>query len=104
MCLYLNFDTAYLFQPKARSIVARYYYLSNRIQLDTKTLDPKPNGPIYTAYKTIRNFISSAAEANIIDIFHNTKTAVRFKTKLYELGHPQPPTIIRTDNGTSFSI
>ena len=61
MCLHLDSGEAYLVQPKARSRVAGFYYLSNRIPRKTKTLDPKPNGPIHTKCKTIINVISSVA-------------------------------------------
>ena len=104
MCLHLDSDAAYLVQPKARSRVAGHFYLSNNIPSNTKTPIPKPNGPLHTECKTIRNVMSSAAEAETIGIFHNAKTAVPIRTALEELGHPQPPTTIRTDNSTSHGI
>ena len=104
MCLHLYSDAAYLVQPKARSRVAGHYYLSDRIPAHDKKPDPKPNGPLHTECKTVRNVMSSAAEAETIGIFHNAKTAVPIRTTLQELGHQQPATTIRTDNSTSHGI
>ena len=48
--------------------------------------------------------MSPVAQAETIGAFHNTKTAVPIRTTLNELGHPQQPTTIRTDNSTSHGI
>ena len=103
MCLHLDSDAAYLVQPKARSRVVGHFYLSKRIPT-IKTPNPKPNGPIHTEYKTVRNVMSSAVEAGTIGIFHKAKTAVPIRTTLQELGHQQLATAIRTDNSTSHGI
>ena len=73
MCLHLDSDAAYLFQPKARSRVTGHYYLSNRIPQETKTPDPKPNSPIHTECKTIRNVMSSVVEVETIGVFSQCK-------------------------------
>ena len=104
MCLHLDSDSAYLIQSKAQSRVGGHYYLSNRILKETKTADPKPNGPKHTEYNTTQNVMPSAAETETIDVFHNAKTVVPIRTTLNELEHRQPPTTIRTDNNTSYGI
>ena len=104
MCLHIDSDAAYLVLPKARSRLAGHYYLSDKITSTKTTPNPKPNGPILTECKTIRNVMSSAAEAESIGIYHNGKTAIPIRTALEELGHPQPPTIIKTDNSTAHGI
>ena len=104
MCLHLDSDAAYLVQPKARSRVGGHFYLSDKLPSNTTTPNPPQNGPIHTECKTIRNVMSSAAEAETIGIFHNAKTAVPIRNTLEELEHIQPPTTIRTDNSTSFGI
>ena len=94
MCLHIDSDVAYLVQPRARSQVAGYFYLSSKIPQGTITPDPKPNGSILTECRTIRNVMSSAAEADTIGIFHNGKVAVSIRTTLNKLGNPQAPTTI----------
>ena len=104
MCLHIDSDAAYLVAPKARSRVGGHFYLSDRILSTKTTPTPTPNGPIHTECKTIKNVMSSAAEAESIGVYHNSKVAVPIRTALQELGHPQPPTIIRTDNSTAHGI
>ena len=48
--------------------------------------------------------MSSAAEAELGGLFINAKEAVPLRNTLEELGHPQPPTPIRTDNKTAHGI
>ena len=48
--------------------------------------------------------MSSAAEAEIGALFINAKEAVPIRTSLTEMGHPQPPTPIETDNATAHGI
>ena len=74
------------------------------MQPSTLKPNPKPNGAIVTECRTVRNVMSSAVEAEIIGIFHNAKVAVPVRAALAEMGHPQPPTTIRTDNSTSHGI
>ena len=42
--------------------------------------------------------MSSAGEAELGALFYNCKDAVMLRTALEEMGHPQPPTPIQTDN------
>ena len=48
--------------------------------------------------------VSSAAEAELAALFHNGKESCPIRTTLEELGHPQPPTAIQTDNSTACGI
>ena len=48
--------------------------------------------------KTLRHVVSSEAEAEIGGIFHNAQVAIPIRTLLRKLNHPQPPTLIKTDN------
>ena len=45
--------------------------------------------------------MSSAAEAELGALFLNAKTAVPMINKIEEIGHPQPPIPIQTDNKTA---
>ena len=52
----------------------------------------------------LKEVLSSAAEAECAGLFHNAKEAVPERITLQELGHPQPPTPIVTDNSTASGI
>ena len=45
--------------------------------------------------------MSSAAEAELGALFINAREAVHIRNILTEMGHPQPPTPIQTDNSTA---
>ena len=65
---------------------------------------PQMNGAVHVLCKIMREVLSSAAEAEFGGLFHNGKDAVPMRTTLQELGHPQPPTPIVTDNSTAVGI
>ena len=48
--------------------------------------------------------MSSAAEAELGDLFINAKTAVSMQKTLIELGHPQLRTPMQTDNATAHAL
>jgi hypothetical protein len=48
--------------------------------------------------------MSSAAEAELGALFINAKAAVSMHHMLEELGHPQPPTPMQTDNKTAHDL
>lgn len=50
------------------------------------------------------NVMSSATEAEVGALFHNAQEACPIRTTLEFLGHPQPPTPIRTDNACADGI
>jgi hypothetical protein len=52
----------------------------------------------------MKNVMSSAAEAELGALFHNATEACSLRTILEEMGHPQPPTPIQTDNSTAAGI
>ena len=98
MILHVDSDAAYLVLPRARSRLAGHFFLSSNPTL-TRTVHP--NAPILTECKTIRHVVSSAAEAETAALFHNAQIARPIRAILHELGHPQPPTRIKTDNATA---
>jgi hypothetical protein len=49
----------------------------------------------------LKHVMSSAAEADIGAVFINAKEGAVLRTTLEELGHPQPPTPMETDNTTA---
>ena len=96
MILTADTDAAYLVQPKARSRYAGYFYLTD----DTSTA----NGAVLVICRTLRGVMRSAAEAECAGVFHNSQEAIVLRTILEALGHPQPPTRIKTDNSTANSF
>jgi hypothetical protein len=52
----------------------------------------------------MKEVLSSAAESKLGALFHNGKEACPLCTALSELGHPQPATVIITDNSTAAGI
>ena len=93
MCLHVDSDAAYLVLPKARSRLAGNYFLSDLPKPNTLI---RPNGPILTECKTIQTVVASAAEAKTYGIFHNAQTALPIRYLLQQMGHPQPPTPLKT--------
>jgi hypothetical protein len=55
MVLHVDTDAAYLVLPKARSVIAGHYFLSDNPPPPPTKPNPKPNGPIHTeCHGTIR--------------------------------------------------
>jgi hypothetical protein len=109
MILHVESDASYLSESKGRSRAAGLHYLSCRspTPLVTPTAsDPSPpsNGAIFVHCQILKEVLSSAAKAELAAIFHNGKEAYAIRTILQELGHPQPPTPIATDNSTASGI
>ena len=103
MILTCEADSAYLVLPKARSRAAAWFILGND---PTKTPTPMKNAPIYVMCNTIKNVMSSAAEAETGGIFMAVQRACPIRVTLAELGHQQPPngTPIYNDNSTATGI
>ena len=106
MVLHIDSDASYLSVSKARSRVGGHYYLSSDSLDSTKAPmhDPAPNGPLHAVCAIMKNVMASAAEAEMGGLFVNGKEAIILRTTLGELGHPQPPTPIKTDNSTAAGI
>jgi hypothetical protein len=109
MMLYVHSDASYLTAPKARSRVAGYHYLSDFPHDPSKAPKPNdplppPNGAINVLCQILREVVSSAAEAEVAGVYHNGREACPLRICLEELGHPQPPTPIQTDNSTAAGI
>jgi len=109
MVLWIDSDSSYLSVPKARSRAAGYHFLSSRPSdpaTAPKSSDPPPppNGAIDVLCQIMREILSSAAEAELGGLFLNAKHACPIRVMLEELGHPQPPTPLKTDNSTAAGI
>ena len=99
MILKITSDAAYLVQPKARSRAAVHYHLG-------WTDNDRTNGSLDVLCQTIKNVVSSAAEAETGAIYIGGKHACSIRAALEELGHPQPltGTPFETDNSTAQGI
>jgi hypothetical protein len=103
MVLYVESNASYLSVSKARFRAVGYHYLSNKAGNPSKQ-QPPLNGPVNILCKILKNVLSSAAEAELAGLFLNGKEAVPKRITLEELGHPQPPTPMVTDNSTVMGI
>eukprot|EP00804_Cyclotella_cryptica_P018370 CCRYP_015487-RA/>CCRYP_015487-RA protein AED:0.13 eAED:0.11 QI:0/0/0/1/0/0.5/2/0/1281 len=65
---------------------------------------PPNNGAIHNVAEIIKAVMSSAAEAEMGALYINARKAVEERQILEEMGHPQPPTPIQTDNSTAEGI
>jgi hypothetical protein len=102
MVLHVDSDAAYFVLPGAHSRIAGYYFLSSELPPDKLgNVNPAPNGPILVECHTLTHVVASAAEAETGGLFYNGKTIIPIWQALIELGHPQPPTPLKTDNSTA---
>jgi hypothetical protein len=70
MILQVDSDAAYLVEPGARSRIAGYFQLNNRIPTTN------PNGFLLIECKTLRHVVASSAEAETAGVFHNAQIAI----------------------------
>jgi hypothetical protein len=103
MTLYVQSDASYLSEPKARSRAGGHFYLSNKPAnpASAPSHQPPNNAPLHTTSHILRNVMASAAESEVSALFVNSQEAVPIRYALKELGHPQPPTPVQTDNSTA---
>ena len=94
MILCTHSDAIYLSEPKAKSRAAGHFFLSSN-------KNTQNNGPIHTVCNIIKNVMSSTPEAEIAAAFLTAKDVIPIRNTLEEMGHPQPPTPIHTDNSTA---
>jgi hypothetical protein len=100
---HIDSDASCLSKSKARSRAAGCHCLSSHP--DKLQGKPPPlNRSANTLCSTMRKIVSSAAEAELGTLFHNGKEACSIRTTFEEMGHPQPPTPIGTDNNTAASM
>jgi hypothetical protein len=98
MILYTQSDAGHLSRVGARSVAGGLHYLSNINQ------PLMVNGGVAAISKIIPAIVASAAEAEYAALFLNAQIAAWLRTILVELGYPQPPTLIMTDNATAVGI
>jgi hypothetical protein len=94
MKLAIHSDASYLLEPKARSRARGHMFMAGSEEI------PLNNGAVLNISQIVRAVMSSAAEAKLGALFINAKTAVSMRQTLEEMGHPQPRTLVQTDNST----
>ena len=99
MILKIHSDASYLSEPKARSRCGGHFYLGSK-----PVRKYTPNGAILNSTNVIQTVVTSAAEAEYVSLYMNAKTGIPMRHTLIEMGHPQPPTPIQTDNTTAVGI
>ena len=98
MVLHADSDAAYLTMPEARICYADHFYLSDWPSLIPIKSNLERNGCIHTECKTIRNVVSSPAEAETCCTLNNCNTDIGMRPALIVLDHKQPATPLKTDN------
>jgi hypothetical protein len=66
--------------------------------------DPANNEAVLNIAQLIKAVMSLAAEAELGTLYINAGKAVPMHNLLQEMGHPQPPTPIQTDNSTALGV
>ena len=102
MILHVHSDASYLSEPNGKSRAGGYHFLGPKPT--SKTPMPAANGPVHVVCKILKNVMASSMEAELGGLFLNGQEAVYLRTILNELGHPQPPTPMVTDNSAANSI
>ncbi len=98
MVLIVHSNASYLRKPKARSCASGHFFMSSN------TKDPANNGAVLNIAQLIKAVMSSAAKAKLNALYINARKAVRQCQLLKEMGHPQPPSLIQTDNSTALGV
>ena len=93
MILQADSDGAYLLTSKAQNCAGDYHFLGNVACMQS-------NGPVLILVTIIENMMASAAEAKVAALYLNAQGALVIHQYLLELGYPQPPTPLKTDNVT----
>eukprot|EP00957_Ditylum_brightwellii_P072003 5472957-Ditylum_brightwellii.AAC.1 len=93
-------------ETQARSRAGGHFFLSDALPDPTRPPQGPVtlNGPVHSVCKVIRNVMASTAEAKIGALFSNTRKGKELRLALTEMGHPQPPTPVLTDNSTACGI
>ena len=108
MILAAHSDASYNSEPKARSRVGGHIVLTTLPKTNNPLAPPigtlPNNGAVQTVVNILKNVMSSAQEAETAGLYHNLRECVPIRTTLAEMGHPQPPTPVQTDNSCATGI
>jgi len=96
MIIHVHSDASYLSEKKAQSLVGGFFLSSPK--------SISPNGPVHTVSHFMRNVMFSAAAAKIGTTFASVRAVIPLHQALIDLGHPQPPTPMSTDNSNTNGV
>ncbi len=68
------------------------------------TKDPSNNSAVLNIAQIINSVMSSADNAELGALYVNAHKAIPQRQLLEEMGHPQPPTPMQTDNSTALGV
>ena len=95
MILAAHSDAGFHNESKGRSQAGAHIFLSEDNPI------PRWNGPILSIAQVIKFVMTSAAEAELAALYITAQKLVPIRQTLIEMGWPQPPTPIQTDNTTA---
>ena len=98
MKLAAHSDASYLSKPKARSRAGGIFFLSNGGDIPTN------NRALLNIAHIIKHVMTSATEAELAALYIMAREAVYIRIILEEMGHPQPPTPLQTDNSMANGV
>jgi hypothetical protein len=98
MVLAVHSDAGYNNEDQARSRAGGHFFLASNVDI------PQNNGAILNIAQIIKAVMSSATEAELGALYINAREAVHIRNILHEMGHPQPPTPMQTDNSTANGV
>jgi hypothetical protein len=97
MILHIHSHASYLSENEAKSRAGGFFYMGS----NTKTNKKLTDGAILIISTVLKQVMYLAAEAKSGAVFINAKEGAVLRITLEELGHPQPPTPMETDNTTA---
>ena len=103
MILHIHSDASYLSESEARSRAAGFFYLSSHPDKLNNNCPPL-NGALHIHSSIMRNVMASSAEAEVGAAYLGAQEACGLRTTLADMGYPQPPTPIITDNNVAQGI
>jgi hypothetical protein len=105
MILVTHSDASYLSETKSRSRAGGFHFLPRRsLSSSSSSSNQKINGAIDIISCVIPTVVSAASEAEYAALFLNGQTCAGLRLTLSDLGYPQPPTIIISDNTTACGV
>jgi hypothetical protein len=99
MILKIHSDASYNSESGAQSRMGGHFYLGLR-----NANDNTKQGTILASTAVMQSVLASASEAEIGVLYENTKKAAILRVALEDMGYPQLPTPVQTDNSTAFGI
>jgi hypothetical protein len=101
MILNIHSDASYLSEAQAQSRACGFFFMG---------WTPKNgesiwlNSTFHISSRIMRFVVASAAEAELGALFDNCQTGMIFRLTLNKMGHPQPKTLVHSDNATAVGI